>query len=141
MPRVQLQVQPNYEFEYQTTIQTRDLNYAGHLGNDSLVSLIQEARVALFQELGFRELDLGDGKTGIIIGDLVINFKAEGFFGEHVVIQSHIDDVNEKSMRIYHKVVKKNDDTVLALVETGIISFDYESRKISIFPAKFLECI
>jgi acyl-CoA thioesterase FadM len=139
MPRIRLEEQSVYEFEYEITIGTRDLNYAGHLGNDALVSLIQEARVSLFQELGYKELDLGDGKTGIIIGDLVINFKAEGFMFDELVIQSQIREVTEKSMRLFHRVVKKNDRTLLALVETGLIVYDYDNRKITSFPDKFLK--
>ncbi len=118
-----------------------DLNYAGHLGNDALVSLIQEARVSLFHELGYKELDLGDGKTGIIIGDLVINFKAEGFMFDELVIQSQIGEVTEKSMRLFHRMVKKDDNTLLALVESGLIAYDYDNRKITSFPSRFIKTL
>ena len=79
MPRVKLESQPKYEFVFETTIQKVDLNYAGHLGNDALLRMLQTARIELFQNRGYKELDLGDGKTGIIIGDLVVNHKGVVF--------------------------------------------------------------
>lgn len=138
LSHIKLEEQPEYEFSFEVTIQTRDLNYAGHLGNDALVSIIQETRVSLFQDLGCKELDLGDGKTGIIIGDLIINFKAEGFVFDQLIIESHIGEVTEKSIRLFHRIIKKNDNALLALVETGLIAFDYEKRRISKFPNRFL---
>jgi acyl-CoA thioesterase FadM len=106
-----------------------------------LVSLLQESRVALFKDLGFKELDLGDGKTGIIIGDLLINFKAEGFLFDVLSIEDHIDDITDKSLRIFSRVVNTKNNTVLALAETGVVAFDYEERKISTIPKQFLQAL
>ena len=141
MPRVTLEEQNKYEFKFKTTIQTRDLNYANHLGNDALVSLLQESRVALFKKLGFKELDLGDGRTGIIIGDLLINFKAEGFLFDELSIEDHIGDITEKSFRIYSRVVATKNNTVLALAETGVVAFDYKARKITTIPEAFRQAL
>ena len=141
MPRVTLEEQINYEFQFKTNIQTRDLNYANHLGNDSLVTLLQESRMALFEKLGFKELDLGDGKTGIIIGDLLINFKAEGFLSDELSIEDHIDNITDKSLRIYSRVVTTNNNTVLALAEIGLVAFDYRERMITTIPEKFLQAL
>lgn len=137
MPRVTLQEQPNYKFQFKTIIQAEDLNYAGHLGNDALVRLVQDARKELFVKLGYKELDLGDGKTGIIIGDLVVNFKSEGFESDEIKIESQIGEVTDKSLRIFHKVLKEKDENVLALVETGLVAFNYDTRTVAIFPDGF----
>jgi acyl-CoA thioesterase FadM len=138
MSRVVLEEQQSYEFIFETFIQTRDLNYAGHLGNDSLISIIQDARIAIFKELGFEELDLGDKKTGIIIGDLLVNFKSEGFSGDKIKIESHIDEIKDRSIRLYHKILKMKNNEILALAETGLIAFDYAKREISSFPEQFM---
>ena len=132
--RVILQELPEYKFKFIRTIQKSDLNYASHLGNDNLVSIIQETRIDLFQKLGYSELDLGDGRTGIIIGDLVVNFKGEAFESDELLIESQIGDVTEKSMRLYHRVSKTNDNTLIALVETGLVAFDYTARGIAKWP-------
>ena len=141
MSRIILKEQPDYEFEFITKIQTKDLNYAGHLGNDALLKMIQEARIDLFKKLGFKELDLGNGKTGIIIGDLVVNYKAEGFEGEILKIESHIGQVTEKSMRIFHRITKSKENKILAVAEMGLIAFDYKAREITEFPEIFREVL
>jgi 4-hydroxybenzoyl-CoA thioesterase len=141
MPRATLQEQSNYEFQYNTTIHTRDLNYANHLGNDSVVGMLQDARVDLFKSLGYRELDLGDGKTGIIIGDLVVNFKAEGFLFEKLRIDCHINDISDKSFRIFYRIVKAQENTIIALAETGIVAFDYTTRQVAILPSNFVKAL
>ena len=141
MPRVILKEQLDYEFEFITKIQTKDLNYGGHLGNDALLKMIQEARIDLFQKLGFKELDLGDGKTGVIIGDLVVNYKAEGFEDEELKIESHIGQITEKSLRVFHRIIKIKKDILMTLAETGLIAFDYKSREITEFPEVFWEIL
>lgn len=139
--RITLKKQPKYEFHYKITINRNDLNYANHLGNDVLVRMIQEARIELFKGLGYKELDLGDGKTGIIIADLAVNFKAEGFIGDELRIESHIGEVTDKSLRIFHRIIKEKDDKLLALVETGLVAFDYENREITRIPKDFLKVL
>ena len=141
IPRAKLQEQPEYKFQYKRKIQKSDLNYAGHLGNDNIISIIQEARIAVFNELGFTELDLGDGRTGIIIGDLAVNFKAEGFEGDELLIESQFGEPQENSVRLFYRVTRVTDRVIIALVETGLVAYDYESHKPSEWTEKFFEDI
>ena len=92
MSRTNLQEQPNYEFHYNTTIESRDLNYAGHLGNEAVVSIIQEARIQLFKELGYSDQTINqytsraaEGETAIgdfedIVERLCVAIKDGGTF-------------------------------------------------------------
>lgn len=139
MPRVKLHSQPHYEFHYEVTLQVRDINYGGHLGNDALVGLLHEARIALFHRLGFSEMNLGDGQTGIIMADLVVNYLEEGFMLDRLDIGSHIGEVTKHSFRIFHRLNKG--DKILALAETGLITFNYAERKIAPLPASFRQAL
>ncbi|MBP1746239.1 MAG: hypothetical protein H6Q54_854, partial [Deltaproteobacteria bacterium] len=67
MPRTKLTEQPTYEFCYPITIQPRDINYGGHLGVDSLVSIIGTARAYIFKSIRLSEGNLGDNRVGIIM--------------------------------------------------------------------------
>ncbi len=139
MPRIKLQEQPAYEFQHSLTIRVTDLNYGAHLGNDSVVTLIHEARARLLHTLDCRELDLGDGQTGIIIGDLVVNFLQEGLIFDEVRIESHVGEISQRSFRIFHRLLKG--DKPLALAETGIITFDYTERRAVPVPEEFLAAL
>ena len=139
MAKIKLKQLDNYSFEYQHTLMVRDINYGGHMGNDALVGILQEARIDLLRNMGFSELDLGDGNTGIIMSDLAVNYLGEGFMYDKINVYSNIEDIGNASFRIYHKVVKG--DKTIALAEVGIIAFDYNSRQISSVPDEFLKAV
>ncbi len=69
MARLQLEF-PEEQFYYTTplTVRVTDINGANHLGNDSMISMISEARARFLYEFGVRETER-DG-TGIIVTDL-----------------------------------------------------------------------
>jgi len=137
MPRIRLKPEPVYEFKYHVILKPRDINYAYHMGNDTLVTLAGEARAGLFKELGFSEGDLGDGQTALIMGDLAVNYKAEGFLYDDLLIESHLGEITRNSMRVFHRITKKG--TLVALAETGVLAFDYRKRRIGEIPQVFIE--
>jgi acyl-CoA thioester hydrolase len=139
MPKIKLKQQDAYEFEYPVTLQVYHINYGGHLGNDTVVSLLHEARVNLLKQLGLTELNLGDGKTGIIMADLAVNYLKEGFLFDQFIIFTHIDEISAASFRIFHKIMK--DDIIIALAEIGIITFDYHEHAITEIPTDFLNVL
>ena len=80
MPRVQLSPRPHYPFAVDLVVRTTDLNYGGHLGNDRLLSLVHEARVAFLPSHGWTELDCGG--AALILGDAALVYQAEAFAGD-----------------------------------------------------------
>ena len=106
MPRTKLTEQPTYDFCYPITIQPRDINYGGHLGVDSLVSIVWIARAQIFRSAGLSEGNLGDNKTGIIMTDFVTNLKAEGFMFDELEVHTHIGEVTRTGFRFFHKVIR-----------------------------------
>ena len=62
MPRLKLVPRDDYPFTCDITVRTTDLNYGGHLGNDRLLSLVHEARVAFLASFELSELDLYPGR-------------------------------------------------------------------------------
>ena len=139
MPRIKLAEQEVYEFQSSVQVRPQDINYSGHMGNDNLISLVGAARAGLFHSLDLSELDLGDGQTGIIITDMIVNYKAEAFMFDELLIETHIGDVVEKGFRMFHRIVK--DAKLVALVETGFVTFDYAAKKTAPIPSAFLKCL
>ncbi len=137
MPRIKLVEQKEYPFRCRITLQPRDINYAGHLGNDALVSILGTARANTFRLLGLREGDLGDSQTGIIMSDLVVNFKTEAFMFDELEIDTQIGELTRNGFRMFHRV--KKGETIVALAEMGITAFNYTVRKVAPVPEVFLE--
>jgi acyl-CoA thioesterase FadM len=83
------------------------------------------------------EKDLGDAKTGIVLTDLVTNYKAEGFLFDRLVVESSIGEVYPKGFRMFHRVSTK-DNRLIALAEVGVIGFNYKKRGLAKLPEQFL---
>ncbi|MGW8325161.1 MAG: thioesterase family protein, partial [Desulfobacterales bacterium] len=93
MARVKLTPLDHYKNIYETTVEVTDINYGNHLGNDALVGIIHRARVHFLHRLGVSEYDLGDGKTGILLADLIANYKEESFLFDKLSVESSIGEV------------------------------------------------
>jgi acyl-CoA thioester hydrolase len=132
MPRVQLTALDRYEFTMEILVRTTDLNYGGHLGNDRLLTLVHEARVAFLESHNWSEMDCGG--AALIMGDVAIVYKGEAFAGDRLVFRMAAGEPTRCGFRIFHNVTRKNDGSKIALVETGMTCFDYEQRKITPLP-------
>jgi acyl-CoA thioester hydrolase len=139
MPRIKLQEQPQYEFQYEVVLQPRDVNTAGHLGHETLIALVHSARANLLRSLGLSELDLGDGRTGVIMFDLAVNYRGEGFLFDALRIESHVGEITRTSFRLFYRVTRG--DKILALVETSFLAFNYLNRKVVHVPQTLIKAL
>ena len=140
MARIKLARLDQYQSVYETSIEVTDLNYGNHLGNDALVGIIHRARVHFLQRLGASENNLGDGKTGILLADLVVNYKGEGFLFEKLGVESSIGEVRSKGFRMFHRIIAEQ-GRLIALAEAGIVAFDYHKRNVVRIPEPFFSKI
>ena len=83
MPRIKIELPEKFSFETQIPIRITDLNYGNHVGNDTILSILHEARVQYFQKFGFAELEFAG--VGLIMRDVAIEFKNEIFYGEKII--------------------------------------------------------
>ena len=65
---------------------------ANHVGNDTFVSLMQEARTRFFVGLSYSDLDV-EGK-GTIISDLAIVYKSQSYYGERLKFELGVGSYN-----------------------------------------------
>ena len=135
MPRIKLQEQSAYEFHHELQVQVSHLNYAGHLGHDSVVRIVHEARVHMFHALGVTETNLGDDHAGIIMGDLAVTYFSEGCLFDRLRVDSHVGEMGRSGFRIFHRLVRG--ETLIALVETGFMAYDYTAGTIVPIPEAF----
>lgn len=137
MPRVILTECEHYEFAHSLTVRATDINYAGHLGNEALLGLIHEARSHLMSQLNFQSVLNESKRIGLIIADLVVNFRSEAFVHQELVVDSRIGEIGNKSFRLFHRV--RRGEQIIALVETGLVAFDYQAGKVVPLPPAFVD--
>jgi acyl-CoA thioester hydrolase len=136
MSRVILELPQEFIFSTEIVVRISDINYGGHLGHDSTISLIHEARVRFLKAHGFSEGDI-DGR-GLIITDLAILYKAEVFYGDTLTIEVAVDDFTKYGCDFFYHIFNKDQKKEVASAKTGIVFFDYERRKIVSAPTSFL---
>ena len=139
MPKVKLKKQSNYEFKYKRILNVKDINYGGHLGNDNLLSIIHEARVQFLQAHGYSEMDI-EG-CGIIMVDSLINYISESFYGDQLVVEVTVDNFSRSDCDFFYRLSNKKTGKEVARAKTGILFFDYKTRKRLEIPVGFREKI
>ena len=136
MARTILILPENFNFSTQIDVRITDINYGGHLGNDSVLGIIHEARVRLLAEKGFSEQDI-DG-VGIIMADTVVIYSSEGFYGDKLRIDVAVDEISNTGCEIYYRFVKLANEKMIVKAKTKIVFYDYISKKVSRTPQIFV---
>ena len=135
MARVHLDLPDRFDFSTEIPLRVSDINYGGHLGHDSVLSLTHEARVRLLSKYGFTEMNI-DG-CGLIIVDASIVYKSEAFYGETLKIEVAIRDFSKYGFDFVYKITEKETGREVARAKTGLVFFDYKGRKVVSVPEKF----
>ena len=132
MPRLQLTPLSAYPFCTGLAVRVTDLNYGGHLGNDRILALLQEARVRYLAENGWSEFDCAG--TGLIMTDAAIQYRGEAFAGDRLEIEVAMGEAARTGFRIFYRITRHGDDALIAVAETGMACFDYERRRVVALP-------
>lgn len=132
MPRLKLEPLNIYPFSTEITVRTTDLNYGGHLGNDKLVSLIHEARVAFLAHHGFTEKNFGG--VPLILGDIAAVYQGEAFAGDVLRFEVAAEEPTRRGFRLFFRVTRPADNKPIALVENGMVCYNYQTHSIQPLP-------
>lgn len=135
MPRIQIDLPESFAFSTEVTLYLSHMNYAGHLDNASLLSLVSEARARFFQSLGYTELDV-EG-LGIVVADAALQYKSEAFHGEVMLVRMTASDFGSKGCDLLWCMSEKSSQREVARGKTGIVFFDYACRKVACVPDGF----
>lgn len=137
MPRIKLESLSSYPFETDIRVRVTDLNYGGHLGSDSLLSLVHEARVAFLAKRDWTESNCGG--VSLILADTVVVYQGEAFAGDVLQFEVAAGEPTGRGFRLFYRISRRGDGAPIALVENGMVCFDYESRKTRRLPGAVRE--
>lgn len=141
MPKVKIIKRETYPHKQELTIRVSDLNYGAHLAYDRVLTLAHQARVELFAQWNVAELDLGDQKTGLVVGDAAVNYQGEGFLNDKLCIETAAIEIGAIAFRLSHRFTNVKTQKEIALVEIGFVGFDYERRMPGRLPDGFIETL
>lgn len=134
MARVKVELPETFPFETAIPIRITDLNYGNHVGNNTILGILHEARVQFLQHFGYGELDFGG--LGLIMSDVAIEFKSEIFYGEKIIASIAAGEFSRSSFEVYYKLQKEKSHQriLVAIAKTGMVCYDYSSKKIAVIP-------
>ena len=135
MARIHIQLPEQFTFATNITLYQSHLNYGGHLDNALLLTVVSEARVRFLKALGYTELDV-EG-VGILVADAAVQYRAEAFHGEVMVVQLAATDLGPKGCDLVWRMAEQTSRREVARGKTGIVFFDYTLRKVVPMPGAF----
>jgi acyl-CoA thioester hydrolase len=150
-----------FTFTTEIPIRITEINYSGHIGNDSILSIIHEALVQFLRHHGYGELDIAG--VGLIMADVTIEFKNELFYGDRLRASVAAAEFYRVGFDLYYKLEKEaTPKSVLAsefdgmpapssmvrsepppaapqwipvsFARTGMVTYDYSTKKIAPVP-------
>ncbi len=134
MARIKVDLPDSFSFQTEIPIRITDVNYGGHVGNDTILSVIHEARVQFLGHHGYEELKI-EG-IGLIMSDAGIEYKAELFYGDKIKVSVAAGEFSKIGFDLFYKIEKISEGkTILvASAKTGMICYDYGLKKITALP-------
>jgi acyl-CoA thioester hydrolase len=134
MPRIKIDLPEQFSFSCAIPVRISDVNYGGHVGNDAILSILHEARLQYLKSHGWTEMDFAG--VSLIMSDVGIEFKGEAFYGETIQAAVTAGNPGRVGFDLYYKLTKQvgEKEVVVAIAKTGMVCFDYQSRKVASLP-------
>jgi acyl-CoA thioester hydrolase len=130
MERIKINLPDNFKFSTIIKIRITDLNYGGHVGNDSFLSLMHEARQQFLNHFGYSELQIEN--TSLIMADAVIEFKKELNYPDDIKISVAANDFDKYGFDIFYKLEIINEEKLIlaAKAKTRMLCYNYQAKKL-----------
>lgn len=139
MQRIKIDLPNIFLFSTEISVRVYDVNFAGHLSNDSILSMVHEARIQFLKNFGFSEVDTAG--AGIIMFDAALQYKSQAYHGDVLIFDITVDNFIKNGCDFLFRITNKETGKEVARAKTGIAFFDYKGNKIVPVPEKFLQII
>ena len=136
MPRIQFELPDHFSFATDIQIYISHVNQGGHLDNAQLLTLVSEARVRFFKSLGYTEGNVAG--YPIVVGDMVAQYKSEGFHGETMRVRMVPRDYNRYGFDLVYRMECLDANREVARGKIGIVFIERDTRKVTPVPQEFL---
>lgn len=139
MQRIKIDLPDKFIFSTQISVRVYDVNFAGHLSNDSILSMVHEARIRFLKNWNYSEVDTAG--AGIIMFDAALQYKSQGYHGDILIFDVAVENFIRNGCDFIFRITNKVTGKEIARAKTGIAFYDYEKNKIVLVPDKFKKLI
>jgi acyl-CoA thioesterase FadM len=142
MARIKIDLPGRFPFTANIPVRITDINFGGHVGNDTILSIVHEARAQFFTHCGYTELDFAG--AGTIMSDVAIEYKNQTYYGDTIVASVAVGEITKVAFDLFYKLEKRSAGGKLvpvAFAKTWMVCYDYDQKKVTAIPAKAIEKI
>lgn len=136
MARIRIELPEKHLATFTIPVRITDINYGNHLGNDSLVSILHEARMQFLQQHNYTEMNV-EG-TSLIMSELMVEFKSEAFYKDIIEVKIFTGEISRVSFELYYSlcVERNNDIIIIANAKNTMVCYNYFMKKVETVPDK-----
>ena len=142
MARIKIDLPRKFSFTANIPVRITDINFGGHVGNDTILSIVHEARAQFFTHCGYTELDFAG--AGTIMSDVAIEYKNQTYYGDTILASVAVGEITKVAFDLFYKLEKRSAGGKLipvAFAKTWMVCYNYDQNKITAIPEKALEKI
>jgi acyl-CoA thioester hydrolase len=134
MARIRIELPKRCIGTFEIPVRITDINYGNHVGNDSLVAIIHEARMQFLQQHNFTEMDVCG--TSLIMNELIVEFKNEAFYKDIPEVKIFAGEISKVSFELFYSLsaVRNKISILIANAKTGMVCFNYKEKKVMSVP-------
>lgn len=142
MARIKIDLPRKFPFTAEIPVRITDINFGGHVGNDTILSIVHEARAQFFTYCGYTELDFAG--AGTIMSDVAIEYKNQTYYGDTILASVAVGEITKVAFDLFYKLEKRSAEGKLipvAFAKTWMVCYNYAQKKVTAIPEKALEKI
>jgi acyl-CoA thioester hydrolase len=98
----------------------------GHVSNTSYFIYLEEARIRMFEELGYGS-NIKD--WCFILASAKCDFVNQAFFGQRLKIETNVARIGNKSFQFVHRILDEKTGRLIALGEATTVYFNFQTQK------------
>lgn len=138
MARIKIQMPEIFNFSCIIPVRITDINYGGHVGNDTILSILHEARMQFLKNGGYSEMHFAG--VGMIMADVAIEYKNELFYGDIITVYVTAGEITKIGFDLFYKLEtvreqqNEKKQILVANAKTGMVCYDYDKKKIATIP-------
>lgn len=126
-------------YRHPMTVRITDMNYGVHLGHDTVISLMHEARVAALAHCGLDERDLGGYPC--VAADLAVQYQAEAHWPDVLTVDVAIPEPGRMALAVFHRIRRDSDERVVATARVNLVLVEAEARRAVAVPDTVREAL
>ena len=142
MARIKIDLPARFSFTANIPVRITDVNFGGHVGNDTILSIVHEARAQFFTYCGYTELDFAG--AGTIMSDVAIEYKNQTYYGDTILASVAVGEITKVAFDLFYKLEKRSAEGRLipvALAKTWMVCYNYDQKKVIAIPEEAIKKI